>query len=91
MKKVIFAALALAVIGIFIVKSTANVSSSLLQQNVEALAQNVETEEASGEEISCFNIMSSTGDGLSSHRTYCGDCQPALCKWIDNPGTCTYK
>lgn len=57
--------------------------SSLTLANIEVLADS----EGPGILISCYNTMSSSGEGNLTHVTYCPDCSPHLAKtWKDSSG-----
>lgn len=53
-------------------------SNNLLIENIEVLASG----EGFGylDRITWYQHISASGGGNSTHMTYCGDCEPRLCK-----------
>jgi|LSQX01.2.fsa_nt_gb hypothetical protein len=63
--------------------SNANVSG-LVSMNVEALASG----ENGGESLSCWKNINSQGNQITTHKTYCGTCEPVTVHSWSNEGTC---
>lgn len=52
-------------------------------KNIEVLAFGEDTGYLN--RLSCYRTMSSSGSGNMTHITYCGSCEPRLCRaWFDS-------
>lgn len=58
--------------------------SGLLLSNIEALGEY----ETTGTTLNCWQSVSYESTGIKTHKTYCGDCSPALCSTWSNNSTC---
>ena len=57
--------------------------TDIMLENVEALASG-----ESGQRLDCWETVSSTGNILSTHVTYCGNCQAVLAKSWSRKSIC---
>ena len=77
------------VISLFVfLKESNSIVSSLLSQNIEALAQ-LQSDEVSADDTPCFKDISSAGSGPLAGRVYCGDCMGTVVTRWDNEGSCS--
>lgn len=69
--------------------SEVNPDEELVMENLEALAN---TEGVNpGDRLRCFDNISNSGWATPTFVTYCGTCNPIICKSASKETTCTYN
>lgn len=62
--------------------------NAVVLSNIEALASN---ESGPGTIYDCYSSISSDGNGTMTHVTYCGTCEPILCRSWGTSNHCVLK